>query len=223
MTLTSPTPGVIAQLVDGASWKTIITLVNTDSTSGTYTIYFYDDKGAPVTLETTAGTASQVSGQLAPYGSRVIETLGQKTALTQGWALVDTSSKIAGNAIFRQSITGRAQYEASLPIMSVLEGNHYLLPFDNISASTGIALVNPAASDITVSISFRTEAGVQTDLTSFSVPSKAHMAFVLADKFPASANQKGVVELSTSSTAMSVLGLRFGAESFTSILPIYKE
>jgi len=107
--------------------------------------------------------------------------------------------------------------------MSVLEGNHYLLPFDNISASTGIALVNPAMSQITVSISFRTEAGAQTNLTSFTVPSKAHMAFVLADKFPASANTRGVVELSTSAIAVSVLGLRFGAESFTSILPIYKE
>jgi hypothetical protein len=83
--------------------------------------------------------------------------------------------------------------------------------------------VNPSTSQITVSISFRTEAGIQTNLTSFTVPSMAHMAFVLADKFPASANTRGVVEISTSSSAMSVLGLRFGAESFTSILPIYKE
>lgn len=222
MTLTSSTPGVIAQLVDGADWKTIITLVNSDSTSGTYTIYFCNDNGEPVNIETTAGTATQLNGQLPPYGSRVIETLGKKTALTQGWALVDTSNKITGNAIFRQSVPGRPQYEASLPIMSVLEGNQYLLPFDNISASTGIAIVNPAMSEITVFVGFRTETGAQTSLTSFTVPSRAHMAFVLADKFPVSANKRGVVELSTSSIAMSVLGLRFGAESFTAILPIYK-
>jgi len=37
--------GVISQFVDGASWKTIVTLVNLDTTAGTYTLRFYAGEG----------------------------------------------------------------------------------------------------------------------------------------------------------------------------------
>jgi hypothetical protein len=40
-TYTSSLDGVIAQVADGASWKTIITLVNADTDVGAYVINFY--------------------------------------------------------------------------------------------------------------------------------------------------------------------------------------
>jgi hypothetical protein len=63
-TFTSSLDGVIAQVADGASWKTIITLVNADTGIGAYVIKFYADDGSPMTLATTAGTANAVAGSL---------------------------------------------------------------------------------------------------------------------------------------------------------------
>jgi hypothetical protein len=152
-TYTSSIDGVIAQVVDGASWKTIITLVNVDTGTGAYVINFYADNGSPLTLSTTAGTGSTIAGTLPVNGSVVIETTGTVTALSQGWALVTTTNNITGNAIFRQSVPGRPDYEASMPIVIYVEGNDYLLPFDHITASTGVAIANSDSyTAITVSV-----------------------------------------------------------------------
>jgi len=85
-TYTSSLDGVIAQVADGASWKTIITLVNADTDVGAYVIKFYADDGSRMTLATTAGTANAVTGGLPPNGSVVIETAGIAGALSQEWA-----------------------------------------------------------------------------------------------------------------------------------------
>ncbi len=82
--------GVIPQLVDGDGWKTIITLVNLNETNAQYTVRFYGDNGSALSLTTTLGTGSSFPGTLPPRGSTVIETAGLKSALSQGWAYVDT-------------------------------------------------------------------------------------------------------------------------------------
>ena len=63
-TYTSSIDGVIAQVVDGTSWKMIITLVNVDTGIGAYVIDFYADDGSPMVLPMTAGTASTIAGTL---------------------------------------------------------------------------------------------------------------------------------------------------------------
>jgi hypothetical protein len=45
--------GVISQFVDGGAWKTIVTLVNLDTSVGTYTLHFYADDGSPMSIQTT--------------------------------------------------------------------------------------------------------------------------------------------------------------------------
>jgi hypothetical protein len=220
-TFTTSIDGVIAQVVDRGSWKTIITLVNVDTSVGAYVIKFYADNGSPMTLPTTAGTTNTIAGTLPVNGSVVIETAGTAAALSQGWALVSTTNKITGNAIFRQTVSGRPDFEASMPVIVYVEDNEYLLPFDHITASTGVAIVNPLSfTTITVSVTFRDEQGNQFYADSLTLGPLAHAAFSLAQRYPQSQGRRGVVELSTSSTAMSVLGLRFGPAAFTSILPM---
>jgi hypothetical protein len=208
-------------VVDGGTWKTILTLVNVDTTVGAYVIKFYADNGSPMTLPTTSGTANTIAGTLPVNGSVVIETAGTAGVLSQGWALVTTTSDITGNAIFRQTVPGRPDFEASMPLIVYVEGNDYVLPFDHITASTGVAIVNPLSfTTITVSVTFRDEQGNQFFADSFTLTPLAHTAFSLAQRYPQSQGRRGVVELITTSSTMSVLGLRFGAAAFTSILPI---
>jgi hypothetical protein len=213
--------GVIAQVVDGSSWKTIITLVNLDTDITTYTILFYADDGSPMVLATTAGTGAVISGTLQVGGSTVIETPGTKANLSQGWAYVRTSNTTGGNAIFRQSIPGRPDFEASMPIVIYVEDNDYILPFDNITSSTGVAVVNPLSyTTITIFVSFRDEQGKQFYVDSFTLGPLQHAAFSLSDRFPQSVGRRGVVELATPGLTMNMLGLRAGAASFTSVLPL---
>jgi len=213
--------GVIAQLVDGGSWKTIITLVNLDTTSANYTLRFYSDSGTPLSLDTSAGSGSVLTGTLPVGGSRIIETAGTKATLSQGWALLETSNRSSGNAIFRQSVPGRPDFEASMPIVTYVNDDTYFLPFDNVTSSTGVAIANPLSyTGITVYLTFRDEQGNQILIERLELGRLAHTAFSLAERFPQSAGRRGVVEISTSALTMSVLGLRFGAQSFTSLLPL---
>jgi hypothetical protein len=212
--------GIIAQFVDGANWKTIVTLINLDTTPGTYTLTFYTDDGSPMSVQTTAGSGSTITGAIPVGGSLVIETPGTKSALSQGWALLQTSNNTGGNAIFRQSIPGRPQYEASLPITTYVNARRYALPFDQVTSTTGVALVNPVSfTSIPVSVTLRDTQGNQIGTDTFNLNPLQHMAFALANRYPQIAGKRGVVEFSTSAISLGVLVIRFGTESFTSILP----
>jgi hypothetical protein len=218
---TSLIDGVIAQVADGASWKTIITLVNVDTGVGAYVIDFYSDNGSPMTLPTTAGTASSIAGALPVGGSVVIESAGTAADLAQGWALVTTTNKIAGNAIFRQRVADRPDFEASLPIVDYIDDSDCLLPFDHITSATGVAIANPDSFlTITVTVLFRDEQGNQFYSDTITLGPLMHTAFSLSERYPQTKGHRGVVELVTTDFTMSVLGLRFGDASFTSVLPL---
>ena len=213
--------GVISQFVDGASWKTIVTLVNLDTTPSPYTLKFYADDGTSMAIQTTAGTGSTITGTLPVGGSQVIETAGTKSTLSQGWALLKSSNTVGGSAIFRQSVPGRPDFEASLPIVAYVNANRYVLPFDQINSTTGVALVNPLSyTSITVYVTFRDEQGTQFLVDRLSLGALQHTAFSLSDKYPQCAGKRGVVEFESTGLTMGMLGLRFGTESFTSVMPL---
>jgi hypothetical protein len=214
--------GVIAQFVDGGSWKSIITLINIDTVPGSYTLRFYADNGSPMTIQTTDGTGTTLTGIIAGSGSHVIQTAGTSATLSQGWALLEVGNRnIGGAAIFRQSIPGRPDFEASLPIVSYVNASRYVLPMDNTTSTTGVAIANPLSyTTMTVFVTFRDEQGAQYLVDSFTLGKLAHTAFNLVDRYPASANKRGVVEFATSNLTLGVLGLRFGGQSFTSVLPL---
>jgi hypothetical protein len=170
--------GVIPQFVDGASWKTIVTLVNLDTTPTVYTLKFYADDGTSMVIQTTAGTGSTIAGTLPVGGSQVIETAGSKSALSQGWTLLQSSNTAGGSAIFRQSVPGRPDFEASLPIITYVNASRYVLPFDQINSTTGVALVNPLSyTSATVYVTFRDENGTQFLVDRLSLGDLQHTAF----------------------------------------------
>lgn len=220
-TYTSSIDGVVTHVVDGASWKTLITLVNVDTGVGAYVVEFHAEDGSPLVLQTTAGTSSTIAGTLPPNGSTIIETAGTSATLSQGWARVTTTNDISGNAIFRQSIPGSPVFEASMPIIIYVEDSDYILPFDHVTSATGVAIVNPVSyTAIQISVTFHDEQGNQFYTDSFSLGPLAHTSFSLAQRYPQTQGRRGAVEISTTGLTMNVLGLRFGAAAFTSILPL---
>jgi hypothetical protein len=158
-----PGGGTLTQIVDGGGTNTIITLANLDTVSAPYTLNFYDDNGSPLTLSTTAGTGSSLSGALAAHSSTIIQTNGGGSTILQGYAVLVTGqfsessvtgavtaigNQIAGSAVFGIPLVSGIFAQASCPLDT---GQDYIfiLPFDETgdaaSAQTGVALANSVA------------------------------------------------------------------------------
>ena len=207
---------VLGQLVDGAGWKTTINLVNLDTQQASFTLYLFADDGTPMTLatvnesgQTTFG--STIQGNIQVGGSATYATEGTSPALAQGWAAMDSAQRIAGQAVFRRSIPGLPDTEAVVPFTSIFDLRQ-ILPFDHTGGFvTGVALTNPGASDLTITLSFRTSNGTQLLQDKITLPALTHTAFLFTDKYPLTKNQRGVVEITTpGGTLANITGIGVG-------------
>jgi hypothetical protein len=213
--------GVISQLVDGDGWKTSISLNNIDASPGQYKLSFFDDSGAPMSLQTNFGTGTFVYGTILARGSMTIETAGTKVALSQGWALLETifvvpgssftiapGATIAGTVLYYRPPTVSRPTEASEPLDFSLAGK-WVLPFDHMNGySSGVALVNHLTyQDISVFITVFDESGNQMALDSFTLLRGQHVAFTLTQKYPQTTGHRGTVKIETSAISINVLGL----------------
>src|SRR6476661_3894583 len=87
---TSGQAAVISQVADGDGWQTLISLNNIDASPSLYKLSFFDDTGAPLSLQTNILTGPVIYGAIPAHGSVTIETAGSQLTLAQGWALVET-------------------------------------------------------------------------------------------------------------------------------------
>lgn len=227
--------GTLAQIVDGGGTQTTITLVNLDGVVAPYTLYFYGDNGAPLTLSTTAGTGTSISGGLFVGGSTIIQTNGGGPTIQQGYAVLVTNNQIGGSAVFGIPLSNSPLAEASCPLDTGLD---YIIaiPFDQTTATTGLAIANSIGDGIyqsgggkTANLAFSFYDGIGNLFfsTSMQLPFGQHTAFNLPVQFPQTANMTGMmVIVSTDPTgnpyAVKTLGLRanLAGTTFTSITPI---
>jgi hypothetical protein len=213
--------GVISQLVDGDGWQTWITLSNLDATPSQYLVSFIKDDGSPLSLQTSQGSGTYVYGVLPARGTVTIKTAGTNTALAQGWAKMETvfanpltlsmapGANVAGTVLFLRPPNVPRPTEASEPL-DYSSQSRWVLPFDHTNGhTTGVALVNPLPSDLSVSITFYDESGVQVQPTdTFTILSGHHTAIVLTVNYPNIIGRKGSVKVETTAASINVLGLR---------------
>jgi len=213
---------VFAQVVDGSSWKTTITLLNLGSNTATYGLNFYGDDGKPLSLDTSIGSGSVFAGTISPHGTVIIATAGTKASLSQGWALLapGPDSTVSGSAIFRARSPGQPDLEAAVPgDDSFFSVNTF--PFDHTGGGTGLALVNQFSFTTTVvSILIRDQAGNQIVLDTFTMQPHTHQGITINTRYPQTVGRVGSVEVSTTGLGVNVLGLRYSGATFTSITPV---
>lgn len=213
-----PGDRVIAQFVDGGSWKTSIYFVNLENHSVSFQVLFFDDAGGDLSVPVAGqGVVRGLNISLDAAGSVEFETGGFSANLTQGWALLSqsTNDSVGGMAVFRQSVAGRADQEAVVPIVSQYD-SHFVLLFDNTSFTTAIALANPTSTAVTIPVNIRNQAGQIIDQRTIQLGSYAHTAFTLPDTWGATAGRRGAIEFLTSGFGVGALGLRFNGSAFTS-------
>ena len=213
-----PGDRVIAQFVDGGSWKTSMYFVNLENHSVSFQVLFFDDNGNDMSVQVVGqGIVRGLNITLQTAGSIEFETAGTAANLQQGWALLSqsTNDSVGGMAIFRQSVLGRPDQEAVVPIVSQYD-SHFVLLFDNTAFTTAIALANPTTSPVSIPVNIRNQAGQIIDQRTIQLDAYSHTAFPLPDTWASTAGRRGAIEFLTTGSGVGALGLRFNGSAFTS-------
>lgn len=209
---------VIPQFVDGGSWKTSMFFVNLENHSVSFQVLFFRDDGGDMSVPIVGqGLVRGLNITLDAAGSIEFESSGTAPVLTQGWALLSqsTNDSVGGFAVFRQSVPGRADQEAVVPIVSQYD-NHFVLLFDNTTFTTAIALSNPTTDSVVIPVNIRNQSGQIIDTRTVRLGGYSHTAFTLPDTWSSTAGRRGAIEFLTSGFGVGALGLRFSGSAFTS-------
>lgn len=203
------------QLAFGGGWYTALYFSNTTGNPVSVTANFVGEDGNPLPVADAGGTAKTLD--LAAAGSALFEATNNG-ALTQGWIRADLPDGVIGYAIFRQSVQGRADQEAVVPLTGTALSTSSMI-WDDTGFTTAVAIANPTASAAQVNVTVLDDAGNQIGVSTINVAANGKTAAVLHDLpgLSGMAGHRGVARFAVPSGGLSVLGLRFGGEAFTSI------
>lgn len=235
LALVSPSTDVILpHMVAGGGWRTTFHLVNLGTTVARYTMIFAGPDGRQVSRDIPGlGRFSQVSGELQPFGSVVIDTR-DTGELQQGYVLLLTNGslgnmgQVGGYAVLRNTVPGMtggvgAQYEATIPFAPFTQ-RRFRVPFSatNDEFVEAVAVVNVAELEATLTVTGYAEGGQRVMVETFTMPARTHESFELVTRFPRLRGFRGMVEMASSQPLLSAMGLRFNTRTraFTSLPPL---
>jgi hypothetical protein len=230
MTILNP---CVTRIVDGGAYKTTMTFLNLGTQQASFPLVFRDTSGQPLTLPIIQADGSilqlsTVPVSIAAAGATTIETAGRsQDSVQQGWGELQLGpmDRVSGNAVFRQSVPGREDYEAAIPV-SPRVFPRVLSPFDNTTPfTTSLAATNPSTTDMMLTFGVRSNTGSQLGTYMVPLPAQNHTAFVMPNQFPLSAATSGVLEINSSCANLPIclgipmVALRFAEAAFTSYPP----
>src|SRR5579862_58842 len=215
---------VIPQVADGGGWATTIVLTNTSATVQTVALSFNKSVGAGATAPWTPPfkeTVTLSSINLPAGATLFLHTPGTAGSLTQGWGQLSAAAGVVGYAIFTSHAPGNPAQDATAP--AVAATSRILVPFDNTShLITAAALVNPNATQETVSVNIRTSDGTVTT-GSANMPANGQQTFLMPTQFPATAGKSGLAEFYTNTGTISAIALRANPSGAFTTAPVYPE
>ena len=172
----------LAQFADGGAWLTTLSFSADEGTSVSYTAYASFPQ---------AGAASGGTFTLAALENTVRQDIFPGTGgTTIGWILVRSVLPIRVTAVYRQRVTGRTDQEVA--VLDRALTTRELVPYDHSAGfGTGIALANPGAATITITLTEQRSRKV----VSFPLNALSHTAFVVTEKFPEVAGLRGTIEI----------------------------
>ena len=215
---------VLPQIASGGSWKTHLHLLNPSPSEASVRIVFRSDAGelltVPLTLDSLGRSeelsAAEISETIPPWSSLHVRTPGEHAEALVGWAEILHLGPLTGYATFEHFKSPGIPTDL-LPALAP----SLLLPFDNANGcQVGVALMNgdtsaPAAITLTIWDSD----WVRIESEAFDLPPSGHLSFMLAERHPATAGKRGVLEFRTAPDGrIGGLGLQFDASGrFVSI------
>jgi len=208
-------PQILPQFAFGGGWYSALYFTNTSSSSVSFPVSFVGDDGRSLSVPSVGGSSTTVS--LAPRGTAVIEA-PNSGPLNQGYVSMPLPAGVVGYGVFRQSVPGRPDQEAVVPLSGVSSTTSTLI-WDDTNFVTGVAIVNPSSLNTTVAIVVRDLLGVTLGNATVPLAAKSKVAVALRD-FPGlgtMAGKRGSADFTVAFGNVAVLGLRFAGSAFTSI------
>lgn len=204
---------VLSQFVFGGGWTSWLYFTNNTAAQVSFPVNFFNDNAAPMPF---GGTATRQL--IIPSRGSVLVQAQNTGPLSQGWATWDMPTGVTGYGVFRQASTGPGvtDQEAVVPFASST-GTRASLTYDDSNLVTAVAIWYNGGTQGTITITARDESGAQIGTATLTMQPGTKQAFALAEKVPAAALKRGLVEFTASTGNIAVLGLRFAGSAFTSI------
>jgi hypothetical protein len=163
----------------GSDYRSTLSIVNLDSTSGTLTLRWVGDDGTQIGNTRTVPIASR--GKVSITNQDFFADAG---ALRQGYLVVSSSGpKIAGSVVFGD--LRREVFSASLPLVSKLAGD---LVFSQVASNqtyfTGVALLNSGAADANAVVEVTDSFGLRVASKLERIPAGQRISRLLTQFFP---------------------------------------
>ena len=217
----------LPQFAVGGGWYTALYFSNTTSSAATIGLNYIADFGVPslVPLLMNGQDMGQVSGQTISLnpGQSVILELPNTGNLIQGWVEASLDPGVVGYAVYRQSVAGRADQEAVVPLEPESARSAELI-YDNTDHVTALAILNPSNFQSTITITALGSDGSVAGSTQIALPPRWKQEWLLTDLpgLAGTAGKRGSINFSVSPGTVSVLGLRSGGSAFTSIPAVHQ-
>ncbi len=225
--------GNFAQIAYGDGWQTTFTLLNENETSlASVTLNFFGDDGSPLNVPIQGvGSTSSYTFTIVPGGLQSVVLSSPDPNSSQGWASMDVSGTVRGQASFRWLLPNKTISEAVIPLStsgSVVcvvpspASDVIVVPFDNTTGTyvTSLALANTTTGFLSGPIEFVDQSNNLLVADTLNLTPRQHLAFVMPQTYPALAGQKGTLRIHQTPDKLTVLGLLSNAtNSITTIIP----
>ncbi|GIU76285.1 MAG: hypothetical protein KatS3mg004_3372 [Bryobacteraceae bacterium] len=209
---------VLPQVAFGGGWTTEMYFTNTSNTVANVPVNFFSDRGTALSVPMQGSQSSSYNMTLRA-GETMRLTVSGTESLTQGWAEASLPPGVIGYAVFRQTVPGRADQEAVVPLTRA-DGREAQFAFDDAGLTTTVALLNPAYSAVWIAVTAYGEDGQLLAATQLNLPALSKQAYILRNLPGLSmlTGKRGRIKIQVMSLGtISALGFRFGGEAFTSI------
>lgn len=214
-TSVGPTTQVLPQLAFGGGWYSALYFTNSNVGAVSFPVSFTSDNGTPLTVPSIGGSSTTVN--LGPQGTAILEAPNVGT-LSQGYVTAALPTGVTGYGVFRQTVPGVPDQEAVVPLANVSSTGSTLI-YDDTAYVTGVAIANPSALPVTVSVTVWNNFGtvIGTSSIFLAAGTKTEAALRNISGLSAVAGNRGTARFTVASGSVAVLGLRFDGTAFTSI------
>jgi hypothetical protein len=219
-TTTGTSPMLVPYYTDGSGWNTSILLVNHTNGAMSGTIQFRNLDGASQSLTANGTTSTSFNYSIAAQSSFKLITGGTSASggnITTGSVTITPTGGTTAPVplvVFSFKAGGITTTQAGVPSNSGTAFRLYVEATPGLGStpgafSSGIAIANSGASDLSVSVEVTSAADGSVSTTTLPVPALGIRARFLQEIFPnLTLPFQGVMRISSPSSAISVVGLR---------------
>jgi hypothetical protein len=212
---------ILPQLAYGGGWQTSLLLANRNEAAVSAELNFLSTNGQALPVPLSDESVSSSSVALAGRSTTVLE-LTSTGNLVQGWVEASLPSGVMGYALYKSAITSRDDQEALVPWSAQTSANGTLL-FDEATANTGFAFVNPLSLAGTITIAAYRSDGTPIGSAAVTVGARSRVVGFLRSIGGLSgvAGTRGIATFTASNGVLCAVALRFGPSGFESIPIVY--